>query len=273
MSSTLIPANPSDVMVIRDVTPNVVTLSVPFLRFGKIPIGGRGTIVRLTSGTLAVFSPVALTPEVKAKVETLGNNVQYLVAPDIEHHIFISDWAKAFPSAKIIGPEGLPEKRQAAKDEKIGKEPFAVVFKADTKRDTKISDEFDANFEYEYVDGHANKELVFFYKPDKVLIEADLMFNLPATEQYSRVPDANKPKPGLIARTFMSAQTVEGKGQKRLLWHAISRGNRTSFNESVKRIGTWDFNIIVPCHGDTIEKDAKKVFGHVFEWHLNGGKL
>jgi hypothetical protein len=31
-------------MVIRDVTPNVVTLTVPFLRFGKIPIGGRGTI-------------------------------------------------------------------------------------------------------------------------------------------------------------------------------------------------------------------------------------
>ncbi len=31
-------------MVIRDVTPNVVTLSVPFLRFGRFPIGGRGTI-------------------------------------------------------------------------------------------------------------------------------------------------------------------------------------------------------------------------------------
>lgn len=44
MSDTLIPANPSDVMVIRDVTPNVVTLSVPFLRFNRIPIGGRGTI-------------------------------------------------------------------------------------------------------------------------------------------------------------------------------------------------------------------------------------
>ncbi len=44
MSSKLVPSNPSDVMVIRDVTPNVVTLSVPFLRFGRIPVGGRGTI-------------------------------------------------------------------------------------------------------------------------------------------------------------------------------------------------------------------------------------
>lgn len=270
MSSTLIPTNPSDVMVIRDLTPNIVTLSVPFLRFGKVPIGGRGTIVRLTSGALAVFSAVALTPEVKAKVESLGGNVQYLIAPDIEHHIFLSDWAKAYPSAKLIGPDGLPEKRQAATDEKIGKEPFAVVFKADNKRTISISEEFDRDFEYEYVDAHANKELVFYYKPEKALIQADLFFNLPATEQYSRVPEADKPKIGLIAKVFMSAQTVEGNGQRRLLWHAISRGNRTGFNESVQRIDSWDFDIVIPCHGDTIVKDGKKVFEQVMEWHLKG---
>ncbi len=44
MSATLIPSNPADVMVIRNVTPNVATFSVPFLRFGKIKIGGRGTV-------------------------------------------------------------------------------------------------------------------------------------------------------------------------------------------------------------------------------------
>lgn len=44
MSSKLVPANPEDVMVIRDFTPNIVTLSVPFSRFGKLRIGGRGTV-------------------------------------------------------------------------------------------------------------------------------------------------------------------------------------------------------------------------------------
>lgn len=44
MSSKLIPANPADVMVIRNITPNVVTFSTPFKRFGTIPIGGRGTV-------------------------------------------------------------------------------------------------------------------------------------------------------------------------------------------------------------------------------------
>lgn len=48
MSDKLIPANPADVMVIRDVTPNVVTFSVPFKRFGVIPVGGRGTVGEFT---------------------------------------------------------------------------------------------------------------------------------------------------------------------------------------------------------------------------------
>ena len=31
-------------MVIRNVTPNIATFSVPFLRFGTMRIGGRGTL-------------------------------------------------------------------------------------------------------------------------------------------------------------------------------------------------------------------------------------
>lgn len=44
MSSKLIPWNPADVMVIRNVTPNIAIFSVPFARFGTIKIGGRGTV-------------------------------------------------------------------------------------------------------------------------------------------------------------------------------------------------------------------------------------
>lgn len=40
--------------------------------------------VRLQTGALAVFSPTALTPEVKEKVSSLGGNVKYIVAPDLE---------------------------------------------------------------------------------------------------------------------------------------------------------------------------------------------
>lgn len=274
MSSKLVPPNPDEVMVIRDVTPNVVTFSVPFLRFGRFPIGGRGTLVRLTSGGLAVFSPVALTEATKAKVASLGGDVRYIVAPDIEHHIFLSEWAAAYPDAKLVGPEGLPEKRQkAGGDPRIGKEPFATVVTKANGRDAKaIGDDFAADFELEYVHVHPNKELVFLYRPTRVVVQADLMFNLPAEEQYSRVPEDKKPKAGLLVKLFNSFQTTQGEalGMKRFLWHAASRSDREGFNESVRRIAGWEFDTIVPCHGETIVGNGKAVFEKVFAWHLEG---
>ncbi|KAK4229933.1 hypothetical protein QBC38DRAFT_470774 [Podospora fimiseda] len=274
MSSTLVPSNPEDVMVIRDITPNVVTFSVPFLRFGCIPIGGRGTVVKLSSGSIAVFSPVALTASAKAKIASLGNDVRYLVATDIEHHIFLSEWKTAYPNAKLIGPEGLQEKRAKVTDDpRIGHEEFAVVFTKENKLTLKVDKDFDRDFEYEYVDGHANKELVFHYKPDRVLIEADLMFNLPAIEQYSKVPEKEKPKPGFLGNFMMGLQSTQGdaKGMKRFMWYVASK-DRASFNESVKRIDAWGFDNIVPCHGETIVGGGKEVFEKVFEWHLTGKK-
>ncbi|KAI2620523.1 hypothetical protein GGR54DRAFT_103346 [Hypoxylon sp. NC1633] len=277
MSSKLVPSNPADVAVIRNITPNLVTISVPFARFGILRVGGRGTIIRLTSGTLAVFSPVALAPEVQAKVAEMGGNVGYLIAPDIEHHIFLSDWAKAYPGAKLIGPKGLQEKRAAVKDdERIGKEPFAFVYDASNKRDNHISDEFAANFDVEYVDAHPNKEIVLLYKPDKTLIQADLLFNLPAVEQYSRVPEAEKKSHGFLNKLFESINSTSGeaKGLKRFLWYGISNGNRdrAGFNESIRRIEAWDFETIIPCHGETIVGSGKELFRKAFEWHLQGHK-
>ncbi|OAR02805.1 hypothetical protein LLEC1_00214 [Akanthomyces lecanii] len=268
MSSELIPSNPSDVMVIRNVTPNVVTFSVPFARFGKAKIGGRGTL-----GSLAAFSPVALTDTTKTKVTEMGGKVSYLVALDIEHHIFLSEWAREYPNAKIIGPHGLPEKRAQQHDSKIGKEEFAVVFTPEQKRETKISDEFDADFEYEYVDGHANRELVFCYKPDKVLIEADLLFNLPATEQYSKLPENERQASGVVDKLFAKLQSTEGEGKwiKRFNWYVLAK-NRPSYNDSLRVIGGWDFKTLIPCHGDVIEGNAREIFDKVFNWHLDGRK-
>lgn len=228
--------------------------------------------MKLTSGALAVFSPVALTDPVKAKVAELGGNVRYIVALDFEHHIFVSEWAKQYPEAKLVGPEGLPEKRAKQHDAKIGNEAFSVVFTKADKRQTRIGDDFDADFEYEYVDAHANLEIVFFYKPDRVLIQADLLFNLPATEQYSRVPEAERPGGGILDKVFSGAQDISGDARwlKRANWYLIK--DRQSFNQSMHRIDQWDFVTMIPCHGDVMQDKTKETFRKVFEWHLKGHK-
>ncbi|TKX20128.1 hypothetical protein C1H76_7628 [Elsinoe australis] len=265
MSSKLIPSDPEKVMVIRKVTPEILTCSVPFLRFGRIQIGGRGTIVRMASGDLAVFSPVALTEEVKKQLADFGR-LTHIVAPDLEHHIFLDEWHAAYPDAKVVGPDELKAKR-----EKQGsKVPFAYLWKKD--QPPSVDAEFDKEFEYEYVHAHPNKELVFNHKPSKTLIQADLMFNLPATEQMSKTGISATGGP--LTKLFIALNSPEGSAiwQKRFLWYAMSSGDRPSFNKSIQKIDSWDFDRIIPCHGDVIESDGKGIFRKVFEWHLAAKK-
>ncbi|KAK4945508.1 hypothetical protein LTR66_014390 [Elasticomyces elasticus] len=258
MSSKLIPSNPEEVMVIRKITPALTTLSVPFLRFGRIKIGGRGTIVRLQNGSLAVFSPVALTDSVHQTLRELGE-VKYITALDQEHHIFVESWHKAFPEARVIGPDTLPKKNPSR---------FSVLFPAKGKENVKVDEAFDREFDYEYVDAHPNLELVFCHKPSKTLIEADLLFNLPATEQMSKTGESATS--GLLTGFFCSLNNTNGSAiwQKRFIWYLLSARNRTGFNQSMARIDKFDFDRIVPCHGDVIETGGKGIFRTVMEWHL-----
>lgn len=41
--------------------------------------------------------------------------LRYVVAGDFVHHLFVGEYAKAYPDAKVIGVEGLGEKRKDVK--------------------------------------------------------------------------------------------------------------------------------------------------------------
>jgi glyoxylase-like metal-dependent hydrolase (beta-lactamase superfamily II) len=228
----------------------------------------------MASGSMAVFSPVSLTPEVHDMVNALGGKVRYIAALDLEHHLQLTAWKEAFPDAEIIAPEGLWEKRQSSSSAAIRETKFEHVFTKESARQGKknsVSDEFDAEFETEYVYGHPSRELVFLHKPSRTLIEADLLFNLPAREQYSRTRDGPSGLLTKIANTFMSAAPPASL-QKRFAWYLLASADRQAFRQSVRRIDQWDFNRLVPCHGDVVESGAKGVFRTVMEWFLEGNK-
>lgn len=131
-----------------------------------------------------------------------------------------------------------------------------------------VDEEFDREFDRTYVPAHANKELVFNFKPDKTLIQADLMFNLPAIEQYSKSEE--DPHAGWMTKLFIKMNGT-GRGQidwqKRFVWYIVSRGDRPGFGRSVREIEGWDFDRIIPCHGDMIESGGKGVFKNLFSWY------
>lgn len=273
-SQKLIPQDPSSTMSIRDLDATTTTFSTPFLRFGLVKVGGRATLVKLATGNLAVFSPVALTPEVKAKVAekagaTPSGQLKYIIAPDAEHHIFLSPWANEYTSAEVIGMQGLPERRE--KDEATRGLRFRHVFTPGNKRDMRISEEFDAEFEYEYVHAHQNKELVFLHKPTRTLIEADLIFNLPATEQFSRTGESATS--GILSRFFAAVMHTRGDmlWQRRLLWYGPGASDRKAFAESARKMRSWGaFDRIIPCHGDVIERGGSEILEKATAWYLDG---
>lgn len=45
-----------------------------------------------------------------------------------------------------------------------------------------------------------------------------------------------------------------------------------SFGISSRKILTWDFDRVIPCHGDVIETGGKEVFAKMVDWFVKGGK-
>lgn len=257
--------------VIRDILPNrLTTFSTPFKRFGIIKIGGRGTLIKLATGNLVMFNPIPLTPSVQSKIDALSSteptgSVTYIIAPDYEHHLFLTPWSQKYPNASVIAPEGLPEKREKSAETSGTK--FTHIFTKSNKLDMKISPEFDEEFQYEYVESHANKELVFLHKPTRTLIEADLLFALPATEQFSKSNE--DPTSGVLTKLMGGLLNVRGdmKWQKRMLWYGVAAGDRKGFADSMRRIEKWgEWERLIPCHGDVIEHGGSRILKEAMVW-------
>ncbi|KAF3916180.1 hypothetical protein AA313_de0205905 [Arthrobotrys entomopaga] len=222
MSAKLWGSDPNSTAVIRQVTEDITTVSVPFLRVGVLKFGGRGTIAKMSSGGLLVFSPTPLTDEVRTTVSALGNQVSYIVAPDIEHHLNLGPWKAAFPAARVIGPQSLYLKRQKQHNEDV---TFDFAYTAANKTTMAFPDDFNQDFEIEYLDGHVSDEIAVLHKRSGTVMEADLLFNLPSVEQFSKTDiDA---RAGVLTRISMSIFTsLAGKAQQRFVWYYASK-NKT----------------------------------------------
>jgi hypothetical protein len=79
--------------------------------FFGLPFPTRMAVVRLDSGDLWVWSPVALDEQLRAEVDALGP-VSHLVSPNKLHHLYLGQWAQAWPAARIYASPGLARRRR-----------------------------------------------------------------------------------------------------------------------------------------------------------------
>ncbi|TDL21952.1 hypothetical protein BD410DRAFT_789034 [Rickenella mellea] len=236
--------------VIREVAKDVWIFSKPFARFGLVPVGGRSTAVKLAEGDVWVLASTPLNTETKTKIDELGP-VKYIVGPDSVHYLFLREFKKAYPQAKLIGVETLLKKNELA-DLK-----FDGAYGADPEG-TKYG--FENEIKACYFSGFQNKDVAFFHEPSKSLIEADLLFNLPCKEQYSKTNSSGK-------IPIFSNINPFGWAHKRFVWDAGR--DKVAMRRDAKTVAGWNFTRVIPCHGDVIETDGNKAWREAYKWFLD----
>ncbi|OSD02699.1 hypothetical protein PYCCODRAFT_1452177 [Trametes coccinea BRFM310] len=235
---------------IREVAPDVWTFSCPFSRFGLIPFGGRSTAIKLSNGDVWVLASTPLDEATKSKLAEIGP-VKWIVGADAVHHLFLGDYKKQYPDAKLIAVD------EAAKKKAKEGLKFDGAWGADPAS-TRYG--FEGDVQHCYFSGFKNKDVAFFHPKSRTMIEADLLFNLPAREQYSKTGS-----PGYFP--IFGNLNPYSWAHKRFAW---SLGvDKEAMKRDVKTVAGWDFDRIIPCHGDVIEKNAKAAWLEAYKWYMD----
>ncbi|KAJ7098319.1 hypothetical protein C8R44DRAFT_811332 [Mycena epipterygia] len=224
--------------VIREVAANVWTFSRPFARFGILPVGGRSTAIKMTNGGVWVLASTALNPETKAKIDELGP-VQYIISADAVHHLFLGEFKKAYPTAKVIAPAAAVARadKTLAFDGVWGRDP----------PDTKYGFEEDTS----YFSGFKNKDVAFFH-PASATMASIILYS--KTGSSGAVPLIGGMGPASWLHTKFSAAMGEDK---------------SAMKRDVNTVADWDFTRIIPCHGDVIETGGKQAWLDAYKMYLD----
>src|SRR6478609_2997771 len=121
------------------------------------------TVLRLGNGGLLLHSPIPLTEARRAEVSTLGP-ITHLYAPNTFHHLWIGEWATAFPAARVHAPAALSKKRPDLRIDRAHGTGAEPTF-ADTITELPIH-------------GFRLHESVLVYRPAQTLIVTDLVHNV-----------------------------------------------------------------------------------------------
>jgi hypothetical protein len=211
-----------------------------------------------------------LTDSVHAAINSQRGTVDHIVVPNLEHYIQIASWKAVFPDAIVIGPGGLREK--CSKKPALSGVQLDIILTSSNSNEKNaalsIVKDLASEFDVKYIDSVVSHKLVLLHRPSRTLLEADLLFNGPATEKFSQL--GKPPTPGMFEHSFCTIIQPNILPYGRSVWLGIGAKDCTELAWSLERINSRDFDRLVPCHRDIIDTGAKEVFRHAFDWFLEG---
>lgn len=191
---------------------------------GLIPIPVRMTVLRLADGRLILHSPAPLSAELRDELDALGP-VAFIVIPRV-HGKFAGQASQSYPSARLLAAPSPPSRRASL--------PFHG----------SLADQAPAAWagqvESLLVRGSRRDEVVLFHRSSRTLVLTDLCFNIQRSSSR-------------IARLLLRANGAWRRfGPSRMLRLLVS--DRAAFERSLERVLEWNFERIVPGHGDVLEQ-------------------
>jgi hypothetical protein len=212
------------------------------VRIVGMPLGTTMTVLCARDGLL-VHSPLPLTASRRAAVEELGR-VAHLYAPNTFHHLWIGEWAAAFPSAKLHAPEGLVAKRPDLRvDRVVGSAPEPAF--------AELIDEV-------RIEGFRLEEHALVHRPTRTALVADLVHNIGRPDHaWTRLYAGAM---GFYGRVALS---------RVIRWTAFS--DRAAARASVDALLAHDFDRLVVGHGAPLDRGAHDALAAAYAWLRSPG--
>jgi hypothetical protein len=232
--------------MLREIDKNIWSAEQPLKYFG-LSVGTRMTVIRFNNGELAVISPIQVDDETTEELNRLGN-VKYIIAPNLFHYLFLSNFQALYPEAKVYAVSELKFKR-----------PEISIHKTLNNNGEYFLGELECLL-FEGVKTFLPSgalplnEYVFFHAESKTLILTDTAFYF----------DESFPMSTKLVAKIMG-------GYKKLrpsLLEQLATQEKEKVKQSVQKVLRWDFKRVIVAHGSIVEHDAKKQFKKGYEWFL-----
>lgn len=200
----------------------------------------RMAVMRLPGGGLLIWSPTRLSEDLRREVDALGP-VHCIVAPNSLHHLFVSEWKAAWPSAKLFAAPGLPQRRK------------------DIRFDAELDDtppaDWSGAIDQVVVRGNAiTSEVVFFHRASGTVLFTDLLQQFP--KGWFRGWRA------VIAKLDRMTEAQAEVPQK----FRIAFTDRKAARASIARVLAWPADKVLMAHGAPVTSDGAAFLRRAFHW-------
>jgi Domain of unknown function (DUF4336) len=227
-------------MLLRRFGPEIWIADGTEVSTGGFHYGTRTAVIRLADRGLFVWSPIKLTEQLRYEIEVLGD-VHHLVPPNSLHHLFLNDWRRAYPDARIWAPPRLRNKR---KD---------IDFAGDLADAPNAA--WATDIDQVILRGNLiTTEVVFFHRRSATVLFTDLIQQFP--------PGWFTGWRAIVARVDL--MVGEEPAVPRKFRHTFV--NRGAARTALARIRAWPAQRLLMAHGTPVERDGQALISRAFGW-------